>query len=79
MGRSPGYGVWGSCVLNRVYNFTIKRLEQGIFLDWKPWTLHVGTNILFKSNSMMSFIYKKKLSEWEMKNKEDREKNADHK
>ena len=23
-------------VLNRVYNFTIKRLEQGVSLDWKP-------------------------------------------
>ena len=25
-------------VFNRVYNFTIKRLEQGaVFLDWKPF------------------------------------------
>ena len=26
-----------SWVLNRVYNFTIKLLEQGVVLDWKPF------------------------------------------
>ena len=26
-----------SWALNRLYNFTIKRLEQGVFLDWKPF------------------------------------------
>ena len=33
------FGVWfsSSWVLNRVYNFTIKHLEQGVFLDWKPF------------------------------------------
>ena len=30
-------------VLNRVYNFTIKRLEQGVFLDWKPFSNSVNT------------------------------------
>ena len=37
-GYVPLNSVWfsGSCVLNRVHNFTIKRLEQDVFLDWKP-------------------------------------------
>ena len=26
----------------RVYNFTIKRLEQGVFLDWKPFRVCVS-------------------------------------
>ena len=38
-GRTPlcaAEKVWFSrfCVLIRVYNFTIKHLEQGVFLDW---------------------------------------------
>ena len=46
-GGTPLFGVYGyvqlnrvwfsgSWVLNRVYNFTIERLEQGVFLDSKP-------------------------------------------
>ena len=30
----------GCWVLNRVYNFTTKHLEQGVFLDWKPFKEH---------------------------------------
>jgi len=52
MGRSPGHGVSGSCVLNRV-SFSIGSREPYM---WVPT-----------------------ISEWEMKNKEDREKNTDHK
>ena len=49
--------VWfsGFYVLNRVYNFAIKRLKQGVFLDRKPWTgcdrrvvFMCGTNFLKK-------------------------------
>ena len=47
-GGTPFFGLCGcvplnrvwfsrSWVLNRVYNFTIERLEQGLFLDWKPF------------------------------------------
>jgi len=38
MCRLSGYGFEGpESFKNRVYNFTIKRLEQGVFLDWKPF------------------------------------------
>ena len=33
----PGGCFARSWALNRLYNFTIKRLEQGVFLDWKPF------------------------------------------
>ena len=40
---TPLFGLCGHVPLNRVwfsrswvYDFTIKRLEQGVFLDWKP-------------------------------------------
>ena len=38
-GYVPLNRVWfsRSWVLHRVYNFTIKRLEQGVVLDWKPF------------------------------------------
>ena len=38
-GYVPLNRVWfsRSWVLNRVYNFTIERLELGVFLDWKPF------------------------------------------
>ena len=37
-GYVPLNRVWysGSWVLNRVYGFTIKRLEQGVFFEWNP-------------------------------------------
>ena len=42
-GGTPLFGLCGYVPLNRVwfsrswvYDFTIKRLEQGVFLDWKP-------------------------------------------
>ena len=39
-GYVPLNTVWfsGSWVLNRVYDFTDKRLEQNVNLDRKPWT-----------------------------------------
>ena len=33
-----GYGFQGvESFKNRVYNFTIERLERDVFLDWKPF------------------------------------------
>ena len=37
----------------RVYNFTIKRLEQGVFLDWKPF--RVCVSCLKQGNEMSNF------------------------
>ena len=47
-GGTPLFGLYGYVplnrvrfsrfwVLNRIYNFTIERLELGVFLDWKPF------------------------------------------
>jgi len=60
--------VWfsGSCVLYRVYNFTSRRLEQDFFLS--------GLEALNATcgHSITSFIKKKMLSVWELKNKVDK-------
>ena len=37
----------------RVYNFTIKRLEQGVFLDWKRFRVYVSC--LKQGNEMSNF------------------------
>ena len=60
-GYVPLNRVWFSTswVLNRVYNFTIKRLEQDVFLDWKPfkeckdlqWAVYFAVPITFSLNS----------------------------
>ena len=61
--------VWfsGSWVLNRVYNFTSKHLEQGVFLDWKPfkergdlrWAAYIcNTNIFFLNIYFQDFSVK---------------------
>ena len=53
-----------SWVLNRVRNFTIKRLEQGVFLDWKlfkecedlRWAVYIcNTNNFFRKHLLSRF------------------------
>ena len=68
-GYVPLNRVWfsRSWVLNRVYNFTIERLEQGVFLDWKPfkecedlrWAVYIcNTNNFFLNICFHDFSVK---------------------
>ena len=65
-GYVPLNRVWfsRSWVLNRVRNFTIKHLEQGVFLDWKPfkecedlrWAVYIcNTNNFFRKHLLSRF------------------------
>ena len=64
-----------SWVLNRVYNFTSKGLEQGVFLDWKPfkdlpWAIYIcNTNIFFLNIYFHNFGVKKHLTLYAKQNK----------
>ena len=68
-----GY-IWFSR-LNRVYNFTSKHLEQGVFLDWKPfkdlwWEIYIcNTNIFFLNIYFHNFGVKKHLTLYANQNK----------
>ena len=64
-----------SWALNRVYNFTSKHLEQGVFLDWKPfkdlwWEIYIcNTNIFFLNIYFHNFGVKKHLTLYAKQNK----------
>ena len=77
-GGTPLFGLYGYVplnrvrfsrfwVLNRVYNFTIERLELGVFLDWKPfkecedlrWAVYIcNTNNFFLNICFHDFSVK---------------------
>ena len=73
-----------SWVLNRVYNFTNKCLEQGVFLDWKPfkdlrWVIYIcNTNIFFLNIYFHDFSVKKHLTLYVKQNKSGSESNVSY-